>query len=60
MPNAGTHHIPKARVCLMTNSDEMAKLSLTAELISNFKCFLSLPEHSGQAKHIDGNERKRN
>jgi hypothetical protein len=35
MLNAGTHHIPKARVCLMTNSDEMAKLSLTAELISN-------------------------
>jgi hypothetical protein len=55
MLNAGTH-IPKARVCLMTNSGEMAKFSVTAEFL---KCFLSLPEHSGEAKHIDGNERKR-
>jgi hypothetical protein len=58
MLNAGTY-IPKAHVCLMTNSDEMAKFSVTAEFLSNFNCFLSLPEHSGQAKHIDGNERKR-
>jgi hypothetical protein len=58
MLNTGTY-IPKAHVCFMTNSDEMAKFSVTAEFLSNFNCFLSLPEHSGQAKHIDGNERKR-